>query len=94
MQVLAESDLPKGTRKVVQVSGKSIMLFYYRDALYAIEARSPAEGAYSEGFTTARFTQDGAIVCPTTASTFDLKTGEIRDWYELPRRPLPPLDRR
>ena len=46
-----------GTRQVVQASGKSIMLFYYRDALYAVESRSPAEGAYSEGFMNARFTQ-------------------------------------
>lgn len=25
--------------------------------------------------------QDGCIVCPTTDSTFDLRTGEIKDWY-------------
>lgn len=57
------------------------MFFYYRDTMYATEARSPAEGAYSEGFTNARFTQDGCIICPSTKSTFDIKTGEIREWY-------------
>jgi len=38
--------------------------------------------------------QDGCIVCPTTDSTFDLRTGEIKEWY--PNNPVlrvltPPL---
>lgn len=38
--------------------------------------------------------QDGCIVCPSTDSTFDLKTGEIREWF--PTNPVlrlltPPL---
>ncbi|KAI4324252.1 hypothetical protein L6164_023806 [Bauhinia variegata] len=38
--------------------------------------------------------QDGCIVCPTTDSTFDLRTGAIKDWY--PKNPVlrvltPPL---
>ena len=49
--------------------------------MVAIESRSPAEGAFSEGFENARLTQDGCIVCPSTRSTLDLKTGEIKDWY-------------
>jgi hypothetical protein len=32
-------------------------MFWYRNEIYAIEARSPAEGAYSEGFIKAKFTQ-------------------------------------
>jgi nitrite reductase/ring-hydroxylating ferredoxin subunit len=49
--------------------------------MYAIEARSPAEGAYSEGFIKAKFTQDFGIECPSTGSVFSLKTGEILEWY-------------
>ena len=49
--------LPKGQRISVRAGGKSALLFWYRDEIYAIEARSPAEGAYSEGFKKARFTQ-------------------------------------
>lgn len=38
--------------------------------------------------------QDGCIVCPTTDSTFDLRTGTIKEWY--PKNPVlrvltPPL---
>lgn len=74
-------DLPRGTRKKVTALGKAMLLFWYKDSMVAIEARSPAEGAFSEGFENARLTQDGCIVCPSTQSTFDLKTGEIKDWY-------------
>ena len=78
----------------MSASGKSALLFWYREALYAIEPRSPAEGAYSEGFLTARLTQDGCIECPTTKTTFDLKTGEIKAWYpDNPvLRALTPID--
>ena len=30
--------------------------------------------------------QDGCIVCPTTDSTFDLRTGAIKEWY--PNNPV------
>ena len=43
--------------------------------------RSPAEGAYSEGFISSKLNQDYCIECPGTGSTFDFRTGEIKDWY-------------
>ena len=30
--------------------------------------------------------QDGCIVCPSTNSTYDLKTGQVKDWY--PKNPV------
>lgn len=79
--VMKPEDLVKGARKEVKVQGIGVLLFWYRNELYAIEARSPAEGAYSEGFITAKFTQDYGIECPSTKSVFSLKTGEIVTWY-------------
>jgi len=79
-------DLPKGVRKEVTVQGIGVLIFWYRNQLYAIENRSPAEGAYSEGFANAKFTQDYGIECPSTKSVFSLKTGEIVDWY--PNNPV------
>ncbi|XP_051139358.1 uncharacterized protein LOC127257095 [Andrographis paniculata] len=86
--------LPKGERRVIIQDGETILLLWYKQDVFAIENRSPAEGAYSEGLLNAKLTQDGCIVCPTTDSTFDLKTGEIREWY--PKNPVlrvltPPL---
>ena len=50
-----------GVRKEARVQGKTVLLFWYRNQIYAIESRSPAEGAYSEGFIRAKFTQDFCI---------------------------------
>lgn len=84
--VMRPEDLPKGVRKEVRVQGKSVLLFWYRNQIYAIEARSPAEGAYSEGFIRAKFTQDYCIECPATGSLFSLKDGSIVSWY--PNNPV------
>jgi hypothetical protein len=46
-------------RKEFDVNGLSVLVFWYRNQLYAIESRSPAEGAYAEGFIKAKFTQVG-----------------------------------
>jgi len=81
IKLLSLSDLPRGDRKKIDALGKSVLLFWYRDSICAIESRSPSEGAYSEGFERARLTQDACIECPTTKTTFDLKTGEIKSWY-------------
>ncbi|PNW79329.1 hypothetical protein CHLRE_09g411200v5 [Chlamydomonas reinhardtii] len=84
--VCKPEDLPKGVRKEVEVDGRQVLMFWYRNQIYAIEARSPAEGAYSEGFIKAKFTQDYAIECPSTGSLFSLKDGSIQAWY--PNNPV------
>lgn len=81
VSVIPPEELPKGVRKEVSVDGKSILLFWYRNAIYAIASRSPAEGAYSEGFIKAKFTQEYGIICPSTGSIFSLKDGSILEWY-------------
>ncbi|KAG9136724.1 hypothetical protein Leryth_004495 [Lithospermum erythrorhizon] len=78
--------LPKGERRVIIQDGETILLLWYKDEVFAIENRSPAEGAYSEGLINAKLTQDGCIVCPTTDSTFDLRTGAVKEWY--PNNPV------
>ncbi|KAB5512508.1 hypothetical protein DKX38_029536 [Salix brachista] len=100
--------LPKGERRVIIQDGDTILLLWYKDQVYAIENRSPAEGAYTEGLLNAKLTQivigldfdglgdilnafemarkDGCIVCPSTDSTFDLRTGAIKEWY--PNNPV------
>lgn len=84
--VCRPEDLPKGVRKEVEVEGRSILLFWYRNQIYAIQSRSPAEGGYSEGFIRAKLTQDYCIECPSTGSLFSLKDGLITSWY--PNNPV------
>ncbi|XP_043721633.1 uncharacterized protein LOC122669061 [Telopea speciosissima] len=84
--VVPLSALPRGERRVIIQDGETILLLWYKDEVFAIENRSPAEGAYTEGLLNAKLTKDGCIVCPTTDSTFDLRTGAIKDWY--PNNPV------
>lgn len=48
-----------GVRKELEIDGRQVLLFWYRNQIYCTQARSPAEGAYSEGFIKAKFTQVG-----------------------------------
>ncbi|CAI9267172.1 unnamed protein product [Lactuca saligna] len=84
--VVPVSALPKGERRVIIQNGEEILLLWYKDEVFAIENRSPAEGAYSEGLINAKLTQEGCIVCPATDSTFDLRNGSIKDWF--PKNPV------
>jgi len=79
-------DLPKGERKEIRKENLNVLLFWYKGNVCAIDPRSPAEGAYSEGFLKATFTQDDCIKCPSTGTLFSLKTGDIVDWY--PNNPV------
>eukprot|EP00270_Netrium_digitus_P019774 TRINITY_DN789_c0_g1_i2.p1 TRINITY_DN789_c0_g1~~TRINITY_DN789_c0_g1_i2.p1 ORF type:complete len:296 (+),score=64.18 TRINITY_DN789_c0_g1_i2:46-933(+) len=79
--VIPVEALPRGERRLVRQDGQEILLLWYRGEIFAIENSSPSEGAYAEGFLNAKLTQDGCIVCPTSSTTYDLKTGAIRDWY-------------
>jgi hypothetical protein len=43
--------------KELEIDGRQVLMFWYRNQIYCTQARSPAEGAYSEGFIKAKFTQ-------------------------------------
>eukprot|EP00850_Spirogloea_muscicola_P001735 SM000006S19500 [mRNA] locus=s6:1137601:1138793:+ [translate_table: standard] len=43
--------------------------------------RGYIEGYHAWADASPTYVQDGAIVCPTTGTTYDLKTGAIREWY-------------
>lgn len=55
--VVPLSALPKGERRVIIQNGETILLLWYKDQIFAIENRSPAEGAYTEGLLNAKLTQ-------------------------------------
>lgn len=57
MPVVPLSALPKGERRVIIQDDETILLLWYKNDVFAIENRSPAEGAYSEGLLNAKLTQ-------------------------------------
>ncbi|GFQ00627.1 hypothetical protein PHJA_002206600 [Phtheirospermum japonicum] len=60
--VVPLSALPKGERRVIIQDGETVLLLWYKDGVFAIENRSPAEGAYSEGLLNAKLTQVRMII--------------------------------
>lgn len=81
VRVLSEQELPEGERKVVEVEGKSILLVHYEGELYAINSHCPHMGG---PLVKGRISPDGAIVCPWHHSTFDIRTGNVKEWSPWP----------
>jgi hypothetical protein len=76
-----DATLCPGVRKEFELNGAQVLLFWYRNQIYAIQARSPAEGAYSEGFIKAKFTQARGTVRVNARAT---RGSDIR-WYRHAR---------
>lgn len=57
VKVFSVEDIPKGERRLVRQGNDTVLVFWYRNELRAVENLSPAEGAYSEGLFNARLTQ-------------------------------------
>ena len=69
--VCAESELPKGARRTVQVGAREIAVFHLEDGLFAIDNLCPHRGGpLGEGDLKGHL-----IHCPLHAWCFDLKTG-------------------
>jgi nitrite reductase/ring-hydroxylating ferredoxin subunit len=80
VDAIAQSDLPDGSREVVQLGEHSILLIHEGDRIYAIASACPHMGAPLEKGTIT----DGTIVCYRHHSAFDLETGNVQEWSPWP----------
>jgi nitrite reductase/ring-hydroxylating ferredoxin subunit len=88
--IAAVSELPPGSRKVVEIAGRAIAVFNIRGEFFAVLNRCPHQGgALGEGELIGlvessepgqyRFTRSGEILrCPWHGWEFDLRTGRSR----------------
>ncbi|MBE9006127.1 Rieske (2Fe-2S) protein [Fortiea sp. LEGE XX443] len=79
-KVIAADALTPGAREVVNVGKRKILLLNHQNELYAVDnvcphLKLPLKGGKIE---------DGAIVCPTHRSAFDLRTGQVNNWCPWP----------
>lgn len=80
-KVLPVDTLTPGTRQVVKVGERNILLVNHNGQLYAVDNACPhLKLSMKKG----KITEDGAIVCPWHRSAFDLCTGEVKDWTPWP----------
>ena len=77
VRLLAEADLPVGTRKVIEREGFDLLVIRDERAVYAMNNACPH---LNLPLNESEVTDDGAIVCRWHQSGFDLKTGPIRSW--------------
>jgi nitrite reductase/ring-hydroxylating ferredoxin subunit len=80
-KILAQEELPDGGKRVVEVSGRAILLLHVRGQLYAVDNKCPHMGAPLEK---GKVTEEGTLVCSRHHSEFDLRTGEVKKWAPWP----------
>ena len=79
-KILAESDLPDGSRQVVKVDGRKIVVLKHEGKIHAVDNACPhLKLSIRKGKIV-----DGAIVCPWHRSAFDLQSGAAREWTPFP----------
>lgn len=81
VEAIAQAELPEGSRQVVQLGERSILLIHQAGRIYALASSCPHMGAPLEKGTV---TDDGTIVCFRHHSAFDLATGDVKEWSPWP----------
>ncbi len=80
-KTLAADALAPGTRQVVKLQQRSLLLLNEANNIYAIDSICPhMKLPLKKG----KVTADGSIVCPWHRSEFDLKTGNVKNWCTFP----------
>ncbi|RCJ17945.1 (2Fe-2S)-binding protein [Nostoc sp. ATCC 43529] len=80
-KVLAAEALSPGARQVVKVGNRKILLLNHENQLYAVDNTCPH---LKLPMKSAKITEDKAIVCSFHRSSFDLSTGEVKQWCPWP----------
>jgi nitrite reductase/ring-hydroxylating ferredoxin subunit len=80
-KALAVDALKTGTRQVVKLQERSLLLLNEAGSIYAVDSICPH---MKLPFKKAKLTADGAIVCPWHRSEFDLATGNVKTWCPFP----------
>ena len=80
-QALAADTLKPGTRQVVKVAERSLLLLNEAGNIYAVDSICPH---LKLPLKKAKVTSDGSLVCPWHRSEFDLATGNVQSWCPFP----------
>lgn len=81
VKALPENELSQGDRQVVKIGQEAILLINHNNKIHAVSNKCPhVKLPLKKG----EITADGAIVCPWHHSTFDLQSGNVREWCTWP----------
>jgi len=80
-KALAAEDLGAGTRQVVKLSERSLLLLNESGNIYAVDSICPhMKLSMKKG----KVSADGTITCPWHRSEFDLADGSVQSWCPFP----------
>ena len=78
---LAADDLAPGTRQVVKLEERSLLLLNEAGKIHAVDSICPhLKLSLKKG----KVTADGSLVCPWHRSEFDLETGSVNKMVSFP----------
>ena len=78
---LAADDLAPGTRQVVKLAEKSLLLLNESGKIHAVDSTCPhLKLSLKKG----KVTPEGLLVCPWHRSEFSLETGSVNNWCPFP----------
>ncbi|MGB8698309.1 MAG: Rieske (2Fe-2S) protein [Thermosynechococcaceae cyanobacterium] len=80
-KAIAVAELAPGTRQVVKVGNRNILLLNQSGEFYAVDNRCPHLNLPMKK---GKVQDDCSIVCPWHRSVFDLKSGEAKTWTPFP----------
>jgi nitrite reductase/ring-hydroxylating ferredoxin subunit len=80
-KALAADALKTGTRQVVKLEKRSLLLLNQDGNIYAVDSICPhMKFSLKKG----KVSADGAIICPLHRSEFDLASGNVKTWCPFP----------
>ena len=78
---LAVDDLAPGTRQIVKLEERSLLLLNESGKIHAVDSICPH---MKLSLKKSKVTPDGSLVCPWHRSEFDLETGHVNKWCPFP----------
>ena len=78
---LAADELTPGTRQVVKLAERSLLLLNESGTIHAVDSICPH---LKLSLKKSKVTADGSLVCPWHRSEFDLETGSVKSWCPFP----------
>lgn len=80
-EVISEDQLLPGNRQVVKIGNQKILLVNQEGKIYAVDNACPhLKLPLKKG----KISADCVITCPFHRSSFDLATGEVKQWSIFP----------
>lgn len=81
VKVLSQESLAPGAREVVKVGKQNILVINHSGEIFAVDNKCPhLKLSLKKG----KITEDGSIVCRWHRSSFDLRSGEVKEWCTFP----------